>query len=265
MAVHAHPDDESSGTGGVLARYAAEGVRTVLVTCTDGQLGDGSGGVKPGEPGHHDDEVVRMRRTELEESCRLLDVTHLELLGFKDSGMMGWPQNSDPDCFWSQPIATGAARLAALMEQYRPQVVVTYDEHGFYGHPDHIRANEITLAAMDATGIPDKLYYTAIPRSRLASFADMLRARGIEPPDVFDEDPDFGTPDELINAVVDCAAFADTKYSSLAAHASQGDNVFLLSMGRELFSEVMGNEAFVRVRDRTGAAVPEDDLFAGLR
>jgi LmbE family N-acetylglucosaminyl deacetylase len=265
MAVHAHPDDESSGTGGVLARYAAEGVRTVLVTCTDGQLGDGPRGVKPGEPGHDEDEVVRMRRAELEESCRLLDITHLELLGYKDSGMMGWPQNSAPGAFWNQPIAAGAQRLASLMEEYRPQVVVTYNEHGFYGHPDHIRANEITLAAMDATGIPDKLYYTAIPRSRLTAFAEMLRERGLDVPDVIDEDPDFGTPDELINAVIDCVAFADTKYSSLAAHASQGDNVFLLGMGRELFTEVMGFESFVRVRDRTGAAVPEDDLFAGLR
>jgi LmbE family N-acetylglucosaminyl deacetylase len=265
MAVHAHPDDESTGTGGVLARYADEGLTTVLVTCTDGQLGDGPGGVKPDEPGHDEDEVVRLRRAELEESCRFLGITHLELLGFHDSGMMGWPQNSAPDSFWSAPIATGAERLGALMEKYRPQVVVTYDEHGFYGHPDHIRANEITVAAAKATGIPDKLYYTALARSRLAGFAEMMRSRGIEVPDVVEEDPDFGTPDELITTVVDCTPYGDQKYSALAAHASQSDNVFLLNMGRELFTEVMGNEAFVRVHDRTGAAVPEDDLFAGLR
>ncbi len=93
MAVHAHPDDEGSTTGGVLARYADEGVRTVLVTCTNGELGDGPGGAKPGEPGHDTAEVVGLRRKELEESCRVLGVEHLELLGYHDSGMMGWPQN----------------------------------------------------------------------------------------------------------------------------------------------------------------------------
>src|SRR6201999_4306437 len=91
MAVHAHPDDEATGTGGLLAKCAAEGIRTVLVTCTDGRCGDGPGGVKPGEPGHDPDEVVVARRRELEESCAILGVDHLELLGYHDSGMMGWP------------------------------------------------------------------------------------------------------------------------------------------------------------------------------
>ena len=91
MAVHAHPDDEATGTGGVLARYAAEGIRTVLVTCTDGSCGDGPGGVKPGEPGHDPAAVAVLRRTELEAACAVLSVSDLELLGYPDSGMMGWP------------------------------------------------------------------------------------------------------------------------------------------------------------------------------
>ncbi len=265
MAVHAHPDDEASSTGGILARYSAEGVRTVLVTCTNGELGDGPGGVKPGEPGHVREEVVALRRAELEASCKILGVSDLELLGYHDSGMMGWPQNDAPEAFFNVPLEESAGRLAELIRHYRPQIVVTYDEHGFYGHPDHIQANRITLAAIEATGIPDKLYYPGIPRSRLKQFAEQLRERGIEPPGPMEEDEEFGTPDELIGAVVDCSGFTAEKYDSLAAHASQAENIFFLEMGREMFSSVFGQEMFVRVQDRTGTALPESDLFAGLR
>ncbi len=265
MAVHAHPDDEALGTGGVLARYAAEGVRTVLVTCTNGELGDGKGGAKPGEPGHNEADVVAVRHRELLESCALLHVAHLELLGYRDSGMDGWPQNTTEGAFWTIPVPDAARRLGGLMDHYRPQVVVTYDEHGFYGHPDHIQAHRITMAAADQTGIPAKVYYTALPKSRLASLGELLRSHGIEPPGRIEEDPDFGTPDEAVTTNVDCTAFAGQKYDSLAAHASQSDNVFFLSLGRDVFSRIMTNEAYVKVRDRTGAVVPEDDLFAGLR
>src|SRR3954452_528421 len=110
MAVHAHPDDEASGTGGVLARYSSEGIQTVLVTCTDGSCGDGPGGVQPGQPGHVPAEVGAMRRSELEASCAVLKASHLELLGYADSGMMGWPNNDAPGSFWTTPIADAAAR-----------------------------------------------------------------------------------------------------------------------------------------------------------
>jgi len=267
MAVHAHPDDEAIGTGGILAKYAAQGVRTVLVTCTNGELGDGPGGVKPDDAAHDEGTVVTLRRRELEESCRVLGVTHLEMLGYHDSGMEGWPQNNAPDAFWHTPVDVAGARLAALMRTYRPQVVVTYDEHGFYGHPDHIQANRVTRAAIDESAIPAKLYYTALPRSSLRGFRDMLAEHGIDAPDVDDaeEDPEFGTPDELITTTIDCSSVADRKYKSLEAHASQGENIFFLQMGVELFSSIMGAEHFVRVLDTTQAPVPEDDLFAGLR
>src|ERR1700760_535929 len=134
MAVHAHPDDEATGTGGVLAKAAAEGIRTVLVTCTDGRCGDGPGGVKPGEPGHDPDAVAALRRTELEASRRVLGVTDLELLGYRDSGMMGWSGNTAPGAFWTTPVEVAAARLAALMDRFRPDVVVTYDANGFFRH-----------------------------------------------------------------------------------------------------------------------------------
>ena len=265
MAVHAHPDDEALGTGGVLARYSDEGVRTVLVTCTNGELGDGADGVKPGEPGHDEAMVVARRHEELLASCAVLGVSHLELLGYRDSGMDGWPQNNADGSFWTTPVTEAAARLAPLMERYRPQVVVTYDEHGLYGHPDHIQAHRATMAAVDSTGIPAKVYYTAVPKSALATMAETLRAHGVEFPGPADEEPTFGTPDELITTSVDCAAVAGRKYDSLAAHASQLDNVFFIKLGRSVFEEMMTREAFIRVRDRTGHPVPEDDLFAGLR
>jgi LmbE family N-acetylglucosaminyl deacetylase len=265
MAVHAHPDDEAIGTGGILARYADEGVRTVLVTCTNGELGDAPGGVKPGDPGHDERVVVPLRRRELEASCEVLGVSQLELLGYHDSGMQGWPQNDAPGSFWRTPVEEAAHRLADLMRTYGPQVVVTYDENGFYGHPDHIQANRITRAAVAECGIPAKLYYTAVARSLLRGFRDVLAEAGIEVPAEVEENPDFGTPDELITTTIDCSAVAGRKYASLAAHASQSDNIFFLQMGEELFSTLMGSESFVRAVDSTGAPVPEDDLFAGLR
>src|SRR6202041_1324175 len=148
--------------------------RTVLVTCTNGELGDAPGGIKPGEPGHDESVVVPLRRHELEASCAVLGVRHLELLGYHDSGMQGWPQNDAPGSFWQTPVAEAGHRLAVLMEKYRPQVVVTYDENGFYGPPDHIQAKRITLAAIAECHIPDKLYYTAVPRSAIRGMGDVL-------------------------------------------------------------------------------------------
>jgi len=265
MTVHAHPDDEALGTGGILARYADEGVRTVLVTCTNGELGDAPGGAKPGDPAHDESVVVPLRLRELEASCRALGVSHLELLGYHDSGMQGWPQNEAPRSFWQASVAEAGHRLAELMTKYRPQVVVTYDENGFYGHPDHVQANRITLAAIAECGVPDKLYYTAVPRSAIRGMGELLAEAGIDRPAEVEENPDFGTPDELITTTVDCHSVAGRKFASLAAHASQSDNIFFLRMGEDLFAAMMGNESFVRVEDSTGAPVPEDDLFAGVR
>ncbi|MFG3284516.1 PIG-L family deacetylase [Streptomyces sp. NPDC048111] len=269
MAVHAHPDDEATSTGGVLARYAAEGVRTVLVTCTDGGCGDGPGGVKPGDPGHDPAAVAAMRRAELDASCATLKVTHLETLDYADSGMMGWATNDAPGSFWRTPVEEGAARLADLMRRYEPDVVVTYDENGFYGHPDHIQANRITMAALEMIGGAPKVYWTTAPRSMMQRFGEVMREFH---PDAPEPDPaeaaamaEIGLPDEEITTWVDTSAHGAQKFDALAAHASQGENIFFLKMGQERFTDLMGVETFVRVQDRTGAALPEDDLFAGLR
>jgi LmbE family N-acetylglucosaminyl deacetylase len=264
MAVHAHPDDEASSTGGILAQYSDAGINTVVVTCTNGEMGDGPEGVKPGEPGHDPAAVVAVRLGELRRSCSILGVKHLELLGYHDSGMVGWPQNEAPESFWNIPVEVAARPLVRLMEQYRPQVVVTYDANGFYGHPDHIQAHRITVAAVAATGIPAKLYFPAFPRSALPLFAEMMTAAGLQPPELPSES-DFGVPDEEITSRVDVNDVIDRKHAALAAHASQTENTFFLKLGMDLFKRAFGQESFVRHLDNTGAPVPEDDLFAGLR
>lgn len=270
MAVHAHPDDEATGTGGVLAKAAAEGIRTVLVTCTDGSCGDGPGGVKPGEPGHDPAAVVEVRMVELQKSCDILGISHLELLGYADSGMEGWPQNDTPGSFWSTPVEVGAAKLAELIEKYSPDVILTYDDNGFYGHPDHIQTHRITMAAVDSTASQAKVYWGTFPHSGMAKFADAMKDLGL---DDWDDElpgeeagrPDIGAPDDEVTTWVDISDYAEQKYGSLAAHASQSENIFFLNLGLERFVDLMGMETFIRVRDTTNAPLPETDLFAGLR
>jgi LmbE family N-acetylglucosaminyl deacetylase len=227
--------------------------------------------------------VVAERREELARSCQVLGIHHFESLAYPDSGMMGWPQNDEPGSFWSTPVEEASQRLAELMRRYQPQVVVTYDANGFYGHPDHIQAHRITMAAAESSGIPDKVYFTAVPRSQMAEFGRRIQELGLEFSAVdaesngdadsggqageADSGPreEWGTPDEEVTTFVDVHEVAGLKFDSLAAHASQADNIFFLRMGRDVFGELMGVETFVRARDRTKASVPEDDLFAGLR
>ena len=261
MAVHAHPDDEASTTGGILAKYAGDGVRTVLVTCTNGECGDGPGGTKPGDPGHDEAALVALRRRELEESCRILGVRHLELLGYRDSGMEGWATNHAAGAFWTLDVETAATPLVALMDRYEPQVVVTYDDYGFYGHPDHIQAHRITVAALQRTGAHPELYYPTVRRSRFAETRQRIADSGVELPDV--DESKFGSPDEDIAAVIDCRDQARAKLAALGAHASQAENVFFLRFSLEDFTDMFGTEDFVRPAGRV--LPPRDDLFAGWR
>ncbi|GLY04436.1 PIG-L family deacetylase [Actinoplanes sp. NBRC 101535] len=267
MAVHAHPDDEVTSTGGTLARYAAEGVTTVVVTCTDGRCGDGPNGVKPGEAGHDPEAVAAHRRRELEASCAELKVTHLEMLGYHDSGMLGWDTNAAPQSFWATPVTAAAERLAGLIRRYRPDVLLTYDENGGYGHPDHIQVHRVTMAAVElVTDSSAKVYMSALPRSAFQRIGERMREMGIgtDGPDPAAEQP-MGWPDEEITARIDVTGTLEQKFAALSAHASQGDGAFFLSLGREVFGEIMGVECYVRVRDSTGAPAVEHDLFSGLR
>jgi LmbE family N-acetylglucosaminyl deacetylase len=269
MAVHAHPDDEASSTGGVLATYADEGVRTVVVTCTNGEFGDTPGGVKPGEDGHDTQSVAQIRLAELRESCKHLAVTDLELLGYHDSGMPDWEYKNRPEAFCNVPESQVAGRIAALIERYRPQVVISYDSQGAYQHPDHVHAARCAAAAAAATGIPDKFYQTAMRRSAWRELWEALREQGVEVPDVSQIDPEMlrqmEERERQISTTVDITPVLDRKRAALLAHASQIRDSWFSKIPPDLAAKVFGHESFIRASDTTGAPVPEEDLFAGIR
>jgi LmbE family N-acetylglucosaminyl deacetylase len=280
LAVHAHPDDEASSTGGVYRVLADQGVRTVLVTCTNGEFGDAPGGIKPGEDGHVEDEVVRIREGELDRAVEILGISRLVRLGYRDSGMMGWPQNDDPKSFWATPVAEAATRVAAIMMEERPQVVMTYNEFGFYGHPDHIQAHRVTLAALELIDYEPTLYFNAIPDSVMVRWrerwAEEERAQKeadaangvVHALDAVQEEVDpveMGTPDELIGAAIDVSAATSAKYDALAAHHSQVGESFWMKMSPDEFRQAMGTEWFVRVTNPLNLEGTVTDLFAGYR
>jgi LmbE family N-acetylglucosaminyl deacetylase len=269
MAVHAHPDDEASSTGGVLARYADEGIRTVIVTCTNGEFGDTPGGIKPGAEGHDETEVAEIRLAELRESVKILGVTNLELLGYHDSGMPDWEYRERDDAFCNVPEADVAARIGALIERYRPQVVITYDDEGAYQHPDHVHASRAAQAAVAATGIPAKLYLIALRPSSWRKIWAALREAGEEVPDFSDTPPEvlrqMEEAEQRITTTVDITPVIERKRDALMAHASQIRESWFSKIPPEIATEVFGQESFIRASDTSGAAIPEDDLFAGLR
>jgi N-acetyl-1-D-myo-inositol-2-amino-2-deoxy-alpha-D-glucopyranoside deacetylase len=168
LLVHAHPDDESIGTGATMARYAAEGARVTLVTCTLGELGE----IIPAEladlAADRTDRLGEYRIGELAAACAELGVTDHRFLGgagrWRDSGMMGTPGNDAPGCFWRADLDEAAAELLAVIREVEPQVMVSYDDHGGYGHPDHIQAHRVSRRAFDlAGGAVAKLYATSAP------------------------------------------------------------------------------------------------------
>ena len=264
LCVHAHPDDEALFSAGVMAKAHAEGIRSVLVTCTDGSLGFGIDGVGPHDAGHDREKVAALRRGELESAAKLLGVDRLVTLGYRDSGMVGWPQNDDRAAFIHQPLDEVTSRISAILDEERPQVVVTYDANGFYGHPDHIFTHLATMAAAGAAEFVERVYFPAIPESMLAAFLDLATGAGMVLPEWLEE-PDWGTPDELVQTEVDCTPWVRVKHAALAAHASQVDNADLVGMPGEVFDVVFGTERYVRALDRTGLALPESDLFQGIR
>jgi LmbE family N-acetylglucosaminyl deacetylase len=269
MAVHAHPDDEASSTGGVLATYSAQGIRTVVVTCTNGEFGDGPGGIKPGAEGHDEQAVAEHRLAELRASCAILGVSHLELLGYHDSGMPDWDYKDRPDAFCNVPLADVAARISGLIEQYRPQVLITYDDQGSYQHPDHVHASLAAQAAFASSGLPAKLYLSAMRRSDWLKIAEALRELGAEMPAVEEEDPEAqrqaAASEARITTDVDIRPVLDRKRDALFAHGSQIAESWFSKIPEDVATAAFGHEHFIRASDSTGAPLPEDDLFAGLR
>ena len=267
MAVHAHPDDEASG-GGILAAYADQGVRTIVVTCTNGEFGDAPGGIKPGQDGHDADMVAQIRLAELRESAKILKVSELETLGYRDSGMEEWDFKNRPEAFCNIPVATVADRISELMATYRPQVLVTYDDEGAYQHPDHVHASRAAQAAAKATGIPAKVYLSTMRSSSWRKIWEALREAGEQVPD-FTMDSERTRraleSEERITTTIDIRPVLERKRQALFAHGSQINDSWFSKIPPEITEAAFGYEYFIRAVDTTEAPVPEDDLFARLR
>lgn len=267
MAVHAHPDDEASG-GGILAAYAEEGVRTIVVTCTNGEFGDAPGGIKPGQNGHDEEEVARLRLAELKESARILGISDLETLGYHDSGMPDWEYRNRPDAFCNIPLDAVADRIGDLITKYRPQVLVTYDDQGAYQHPDHVHASQAAQAAAKATGVPAKVYLSTMRGSNWRKIWQALQEAGVEVP-AWEEDEErsrrAAASEERITTTVDIRPMLSRKREALFAHGSQIDDSWFSKIPRDVTEAAFGYEYFIRLVDTTGAPLPESDLFAGLR
>ncbi len=279
LFVHAHPDDETIGTGATMARYAARGTHVTLVTCTLGEEGEihlpELASLAAGEA----DQLGGYRLVELQRACAALGVTDHRFLGaagrYRDSGMMDTPANDHPRAFWRADLDAAARDLLDVIREVRPQVVATYDEIGGYGHPDHIQAHRVTMRAVELArheGIgPAKVYFTAIPLSLLAVGFEQLSQSTDNPFAGVErvEDLPFGTPDEKVAAVIAAKEFVEAKTAAVRAHASQiPPTSWLFALAENFGAEFMGMEHYtLAIGSRGPGGGPfgwETDLFAGL-
>lgn len=263
LLVHAHPDDEAISTGGAMMKAHADGRRVVLVTATRGEVG---------EIYNMDEQSTRphlgeVRTKELENASRLLGVDRGEFLGYRDSGMVGTADNDNPKSFHQAPLGEAAQKLAVILREEKPEVVVTYAEDGTYGHPDHVKAHYVTLAALDLLEKegwrPRKLYYAVIPRSAMKAFMEQMPDEARQRDTIGMSIP--GTPDELITTHVDVTDLVDRKRAAFAAHVSQNDpNSWFATMADQIYRLAFGTEHYQLARGKPGSKLPESDLFAGI-
>ncbi len=304
MATHAHPDDETIGTGGTMALAVRAGHRVVLVTCTRGEQGEI---VVPAmdTPDNHR-RLGEIRMGELEAAMDALGVTEWDNLGYRDSDMMGRPGNRDPRTFWQASPDEAIGRMTWMVRRFRPDVMTTYNEFGGYGHPDHIRTHVVAHGAFERAGdpawypeqlapehggaglpeadgglapwAPAKLYEQAIPRSVRVALNDRLAEIGersfwMPPEDATPEQlAEFEAfaarmlvPDETITAWVDVSEALDARWLAFKAHATQiSDQNPFVRFGRESWGDFWSKEAYILVRSRVAAPERETDLFEGL-
>jgi N-acetyl-1-D-myo-inositol-2-amino-2-deoxy-alpha-D-glucopyranoside deacetylase len=292
MTVHAHPDDETIGTGGTMARAVADGRRVVLVTGTRGELGEI---VVPemDTPANHR-RLGELRAAELEAAMGELGVTEWENLGYRDSGMMGDPGNRDPRSYWQADLNDAIGRLVWLVRRHQPDVMTSYNDFGGYGHPDHIRTHLVALGAFvragDAAAYPEqlgdglepwaptKLYEQAMSRAQRDSMNERMTALGRRS---FWLPPEDATPEQLaehaafmdratvsddkITTRIDITPYLDQKWAAIRRHVTQIslDSPFML-LGLEGWRESWSTESYILRESRIPTTLPETDLFAGL-
>ena len=286
LAVHAHPDDETINTGVTMARYVAEGAHVTLVTCTSGEEGEVLVPSLAHLAADRDDALGPHRQCELAEAMAALGVTDHRFLGgagrYRDSGMMGTASNDRPECFWRADLAEASTQLVSVIREVCPQVVVTYDEVGGYGHPDHIQAHRVATYGVALAAVPSyrpdlgapwdvpKMYWTALPRSYVAAGIERMKEAdtdffGVESVD----DLPFVVPDDAISAVVDGTDHVGRKLDAMRAHATQiaVDGPFF-ALSNHIGLEAWSQEFYRLARGRPGTVDPgtgwEADLFAGV-
>ncbi len=255
---HAHPDDEAIATGGTMASLAAQGHRVVLVTATGGELGEVADGfLRPGET------LGERRAVELAEAATILGAARQLFLGYHDSGMEGEDSNARDDVFATADLDEAADRLAAVLSEESSDVLVTYDEHGGYGHPDHVRVHDVGMAAADRAGTP-VVYLATMDRDFMVALRTEAAESDHGPDDDLEGADTMGEPAERITTELDVSPWVAVKREAMRAHASQiSEESFFLQMPEDVFARVWGQEWFIRVRpepDGLGGGVREPGL-----
>jgi mycothiol S-conjugate amidase len=275
LTVHAHPDDEASKGAATVARYHAEGIHCVLACATGGEAGEI---LNPAmDRPEVRERLPEVRMEELRRSTEVIGYDAVSLLGYRDSGMPGTPENEDPRCFALAPEEEAVGRLVAVIRSERPQVVVTYaDDQEGYPHPDHLRVHDISVAAFEAAGDPDafpeagepwqplKLYYVAWSTARILAMHEQFLALGLESPfdDKWFERPDH---DHRITTRLDVGDLDDVRRGALLAHATQIDPESPFWFGLPPGTVAYRYDDYILARSLVDSPLPEDDLFAGVR
>jgi LmbE family N-acetylglucosaminyl deacetylase len=269
VSFHAHPDDESIHVGGTLTKASRDGHRVVLVFATRGEHGEVDDGfLAEGET------LAQRREAEVARSAEILGAHRVAFLGYHDSGMEGTPENDAPEAFWQAPVEEAAARLAELLVEEHADVLTIYDDHGSYGHPDHVQVHRVGVRAAELAGTP-RVAEATMNRDhirRLQSTIRELAAEGeelpegtseVDAPDVTASDT-FGSAEAEITTRVDVRGFLAEKRASMAAHASQiGESSFFLRLPDDAFARAFGDEWFIRHDVEPGGEMG-DDLLEGL-
>jgi N-acetyl-1-D-myo-inositol-2-amino-2-deoxy-alpha-D-glucopyranoside deacetylase len=280
LLVHAHPDDETINNGVTMAKYAKDGAQVTLVTCTRGEEGEVLVAELSDLASDKDDKLGQHREIELKDAMAHLGITDFRFLGapnkkWRDSGMMGTPQNDRKDVFWQSDLEEAANELVKIILEIKPQVLITYDEFGGYGHPDHIKAHRVAMRAAEIAEINgwkiEKIYWNTMPRSVIQMGIEKMKEIGS---DFFGaesvDDLPFAKPDELVTAVVHASEFVPQKLAAMKAHATQiaVDGPFF-ALSNNLGLSVWGDEYYTIVKGEKAAPFDENgreiDLFAGIK
>jgi N-acetyl-1-D-myo-inositol-2-amino-2-deoxy-alpha-D-glucopyranoside deacetylase len=274
LAFHAHPDDESISTGGTIASVAAGGTAVTVVTATRGEAGEIH---NRDDVDEIRDQLGEIRTAELTAALEVLGVGEPVFLGYRDSGMMGTPDNEHPDALWRADFSEAVGRLVRIIREHRPEVITAYDPFGGYGHPDHIQVHRIGTAAYWAAAdvgrypaaaygepwIPSKLYWTTWSRDR------MVKVRRQMAPDLgADEEPEepgAGSLESLITTTIDVTDRSEQKHEALLCHDTQfAADSWVRTLPPEMLRSLLGFESLTLVHSAVGCDPGDPDLFAGI-